>query len=138
VELRGLERLAFWMQNMGAALLTVKRRSLARALMLAQDSGCASGLLYLAAVRDDRREHEHRQGRVDIDPLHSRLRRLQASSWPQLHKPLCGPNRGPRLVHVPDEIHNGWKGQVRPIPENCVACLRKANQAGCLGREIAG
>jgi hypothetical protein len=70
---------------------------------------------------------EHRQGRVDIDPLHSWLRRLQASSWPQLHKPLCSPNRGPRLVHVPDEIHNGWKGQVRPIPENCVACLRKAN-----------
>lgn len=46
---------------------------------------------------------------------------------PQLHKSLFSPGRGPRLVHVPDEIHNGWKGQVRPIPENCVACLRKAN-----------
>ena len=36
-----------------------------------------------------------------------------------------------QVVHVADEIRDGWKGQVRPIPENCVACLRKANKAGC-------
>jgi hypothetical protein len=52
---------------MGAALLAAQRRSLARVLMPAQDSRSACGLLYLAAVRDDRREQEHCQGCVDID-----------------------------------------------------------------------
>jgi hypothetical protein len=60
--------LAFWMQTTGAVLLAVKRRSPACVWMPAQDSRSAYRLLYLAAVRADRREQEHRQGVLDIDP----------------------------------------------------------------------
>jgi hypothetical protein len=45
---------AFWMQTTGAPLLVVKRCSVMRAWMPAQDSRSAHGLLYLAAVRSDR------------------------------------------------------------------------------------
>ena len=59
---------AFWMQTSGAPLLATKRRSTARALMPAWGSHCAHELLYLAAVRDDRRVQEHCQGRIDTGP----------------------------------------------------------------------
>ena len=39
------------MQTTGAALLAVRRCSLVRMRMLAQDSRCAYGLLYVAAVQ---------------------------------------------------------------------------------------
>ena len=51
MELRGLEPLAFWMQNIGTAQ---DRRCLPRLLRLstvAQGRGCALGLLYFAAVQ---------------------------------------------------------------------------------------
>jgi hypothetical protein len=57
--------LAFWMQTTGATLLATKRRSLVRVLMVVHDGRCAHGLLYLAAVRDDRRELERGQVQVD-------------------------------------------------------------------------
>ena len=60
--------LTTWMQTTGATLLVVKRRSVVRAWMPAQDSRSAHGLLYLAAVRDDPRQQERCQGRVDIGP----------------------------------------------------------------------
>lgn len=106
--------------------------------MRAQDCRGAHGLLYLTAVWDDWREQERCQGRVDIGLVSLTAPEAMGHQRVQLHQPLCSPDHGPRLVHVADEVHNGWKGQVRPIPENCVACLRKANQAGRLGREIAG
>jgi hypothetical protein len=40
-----------WMQTVGAAMLAVKRCSIARVRMLAHDSRSAHRLLYLAAVR---------------------------------------------------------------------------------------
>ena len=43
--------LAFWMQTMGATLLTVRWGSLACMWMLAHGSRSAHGLLYFAAVR---------------------------------------------------------------------------------------
>jgi hypothetical protein len=55
-----------WMQTVGTALLAVNRCSPARVWATFQDSRSAHGLLYLAAVRDDRREQEHCQSRVDI------------------------------------------------------------------------
>ena len=42
------------MQTSGTALLAVERCSLVRVWMAAQDSRSAHGLLYFAAVRDDR------------------------------------------------------------------------------------
>jgi hypothetical protein len=45
---------AFWMQTSGTALLAVERCSLVRVWMAAQDSRSAHGLLYFAAVREDR------------------------------------------------------------------------------------
>jgi hypothetical protein len=45
------------MQTIGATLIAVKRYSMVRVWMLAQGSRSEHGLLYLAAVRDDRREH---------------------------------------------------------------------------------
>ena len=62
-----LETLAFWMQTSGTALLAVERCSLVRVWMAAQDSRSAHGLLYFAAVRDDR----HHLIRRDIQS-HSR------------------------------------------------------------------
>jgi hypothetical protein len=50
----------------GIALLAVEPRSVSRVWMAAQDSRSGHGLLYLAAVRDNRRKQEHCQGRVDI------------------------------------------------------------------------
>ena len=61
-------RPAFWMQTTGASLLAVNRCSPAHVRTLAQDSRSAHGLLYLAAVRDDEREQEHCQGRIDVGP----------------------------------------------------------------------
>jgi hypothetical protein len=46
--------LAFWMQTTGEVLLAVRWCSWARVRMTAQDGRSARGLLYLAAVRDDR------------------------------------------------------------------------------------
>ena len=46
--------LAFWMQTSGTTLLAVERCSLVRVWMAAQDSRSAHGLLYFAAVWDDR------------------------------------------------------------------------------------
>ncbi len=48
------------MQTTGAALITVKQRSVARVWMLARGSRSAYGLLYFAAVRGDRREQTYR------------------------------------------------------------------------------
>ena len=45
---------AIWRQTSGTALLAVERCSLVRVWMAAQDSRSAHGLLYFAAVRDDR------------------------------------------------------------------------------------
>jgi hypothetical protein len=42
-----------WMQTTGATLLAVKRYSLARVSLAAQDSHSVRGLLYPTAVRDD-------------------------------------------------------------------------------------
>jgi hypothetical protein len=42
------------MQTSGTALLAVERCSLVRVWMAVQDSRSAHGLLYFAAVRDDR------------------------------------------------------------------------------------
>jgi hypothetical protein len=56
------------MQNTGAILLAAQRCSLAPTWMLACGSCSAHGLLYLAAVRANQREQEHRQGTVDTDP----------------------------------------------------------------------
>jgi hypothetical protein len=61
--------LSIWMQTSGTALLAVERCSLVRVWMAAQDSRSAYGLLYVAAVRDDR----HRS--VEI---YSRVRYLYA------------------------------------------------------------
>jgi len=60
--------LATWMQTVGTVPLAVKRCSLVRMRMSAQDSRNTHGLLYLAAVWDDWREQEHRQGMIDTDP----------------------------------------------------------------------
>jgi hypothetical protein len=54
-----------WMQTTGMSLLVLNRCSPWCVRTPAQDSHSAHGLLYLAAVRDHRREQEHRQGRVD-------------------------------------------------------------------------
>jgi len=60
---------SFWMQTVGATLFAGKWCSTMRVWMSAQNRCGAHGLLYLAAVRDDWREQEHRQGIVDTDPL---------------------------------------------------------------------
>ena len=52
------------MQTTGAALITVGWCSLARTWMFSQGSRSAYGLLYLAAVRGDWREHEDRGHRL--------------------------------------------------------------------------
>jgi len=52
------------MQTSGAALLAIERSSLARVRMPAQYSRSAHGLLYFAAVRDDR----HHLIRSDLQP----------------------------------------------------------------------
>jgi len=52
------------MQTSGTALLAVERCSLVRVWMAAQDSRSAYGLLYVAAVRDDR----HHLIRRDLQP----------------------------------------------------------------------
>jgi hypothetical protein len=48
------------MQTTGAALPVVKRCSLSRLLMPGQDGHSVHGLLYLAAVREDCCQQEHR------------------------------------------------------------------------------
>src|ERR1700733_3379592 len=60
------QALGLWMQSTGAALLAVKRCSLVRVPMAAQDGPRAYGLLYLAAVPDGSCQQEHCQGQVDI------------------------------------------------------------------------
>src|SRR5689334_19281430 len=52
------------MQTTGAALIAVERRSLACMWMPAQGSRSTHALLYLAAVRDDWREHRIRRHRL--------------------------------------------------------------------------
>jgi hypothetical protein len=54
------------MQTTGAALIAVRLCSPVRMWMLAQGGGCAYGLLYLAAVRDDWREHVALHGSNNI------------------------------------------------------------------------
>jgi len=54
------------MQTTGTALLASEWRSIVRLWTPAQDSRSAHGLLYLAAVRDDWCQQEHRQVRLDI------------------------------------------------------------------------
>jgi hypothetical protein len=71
------------MQTTGTTLIAVKRRSLVRVGMSAQDSRSAHGLLYLAAVRDDRCEQEHCQGRVAIGP--ASLTAPEAVGGPRCH-----------------------------------------------------
>jgi hypothetical protein len=51
-----------WLQTTGAALLVVKWCCPVRVGLRAQESPCTYGLLYLAAVRDDRRRQEQCQG----------------------------------------------------------------------------
>jgi hypothetical protein len=58
---------AFWMQTTGAALLAVKRCSLRRLWLPAQDGHSAYGLLYLAAVRNDRSQRGCLQVGLDLD-----------------------------------------------------------------------
>src|SRR5437867_4200206 len=59
---------AIWMQTTAAPLLAVSKCSSPRVWTLAQDSRSAYGLLYLAAVRADRRKQKHCQGMTDSDP----------------------------------------------------------------------
>ena len=73
MELRGLEALAFWMQPTGAALLAVKRCSLAWVWSAAQDGHRVCGLLYRAAVRGAWREHEDRRGQAFLVRRHTML-----------------------------------------------------------------
>jgi hypothetical protein len=67
--LSGQRSRAIWMQTTGAALLAVKRCSLARVLMPALDGRSARRLLYLAAVWVDWRQQEPCQGTVDAEPV---------------------------------------------------------------------
>jgi len=53
---KGLERLALWMQTIGAILMAVEHCSLVRMGMSASGSRCVRGLPYFPAVRDDWRE----------------------------------------------------------------------------------
>ena len=55
------------MQTSGTSLLGIGPCSATRVSVTGQDSRSVHGLLYLAAVWDDRCEQEHRQGPVDID-----------------------------------------------------------------------
>jgi hypothetical protein len=64
VELRGLEPWPSGCKLAGTALLAVERCSLVRVWMAALDSRSAQGLLYFAAVRDDR----HHLIRRDLRP----------------------------------------------------------------------
>ena len=52
---------SIWMQTIGTTLIAAKRCSLVRMLTPAQGSRSAHALLYLATVRDDWRQQEHRQ-----------------------------------------------------------------------------
>jgi hypothetical protein len=62
--LSGQRYRAIWMQTSGTALLAAERCSLVRMWMAAQDSRSTHGLLYFAAVRDDR----HHLIRSDLQP----------------------------------------------------------------------
>jgi hypothetical protein len=55
------------MQTTGAFQLVVNQCSSARARTPVQGSRSVHELLYLAAVRDDSCQQDHRQGRVDIN-----------------------------------------------------------------------
>ena len=68
-----LRGLAFWMQTTGAALLGVQQCCVPRMGDDCSRRPCAHGLLYLAPVLDDSCQHEHRQGRVDINAAHDQL-----------------------------------------------------------------
>src|SRR5713101_1368731 len=57
------------MQTTGATLLAAKQPSLLYMWTSVHDGRSAQGFLYLVAVRDDCRQQEHRQGRVDNDPV---------------------------------------------------------------------
>lgn len=59
------------MQTSGTALLAVERCSLVRVWMAAQDSRSAHGLLYFAAVRDDRHHLIRRLCHAYPLPAHS-------------------------------------------------------------------
>jgi len=59
------------MQTSGTALLAVERCSLVRVWMAAQDSRSAHGLLYFAAVRDDRHHLIRRLCNAHPLPAHS-------------------------------------------------------------------
>jgi hypothetical protein len=54
----GAVHLTIWMQTIGATLVVVERCSPVRTRMPAHGSRSARTLLYLAAVRDDWREHQ--------------------------------------------------------------------------------
>jgi hypothetical protein len=77
---------AFWMQTTGPALIAVRLCSPVRMWTLAQGSGCARGLLYLAAVRDDWREYQPCRVRGPNTPSSPRGlgRRRSWSPWPGL------------------------------------------------------
>ena len=64
---------ATWMQTSGTALLAVERCRLVGVWLAAQDGRSAHGLLYLAAVRDDRRKQEHIKVTLTAGLLRSRL-----------------------------------------------------------------
>ena len=58
--------LPFWMQTTGATLLAVKKPTIVRMWVPAQDGRSALGLLYSTAVWDDSCQQERRQVSVDI------------------------------------------------------------------------
>ena len=81
--IQGLELTAFWMQTTGACLFAVERCSPVRVWMAAQDSRSAHGLLYFAAVRDDRHHLIRRLCHVQPLPAHS------AADLPKRYSVVC-------------------------------------------------
>jgi len=81
VRARGGHEMRFWMRTTGTALLAVQRRSVAGLRASVRDSRSAHGLLYLAAVWDEKRKKEHCQDHVDVGSLRSRLWRGKSLSY---------------------------------------------------------
>jgi hypothetical protein len=80
------DELSIWMQTSGTALLAVERCSPVRVWMAAQHSRSAHGLLYFAAVRDDRHHQIRRLCRANPPPAYfvaelPRRYSLVRSSW---------------------------------------------------------
>jgi hypothetical protein len=98
--------LAVWMQTSGTALLAVERCSLVRVWMAAQDSHSAYGLLYLAAVRDDR---------------HHRIRRV-CQSLPRPGACCLASNDGCRWCATLAVVERCCPARIRPAVRCLILC----------------